>query len=81
MYTARLRADKMAALKEKDAVKNKIVTMLMSGITYKAQHSVGCTLRNMHRHILGSEPFDQRLCPLFHNILFQNYDHFCFLPG
>ena len=35
MYTARLRADKMAALKEKDAVKNKIVTMLMSGITYK----------------------------------------------
>ena len=28
MYTARLRADKMAALKEKDSVKNKVVTML-----------------------------------------------------
>ena len=35
MYTTRLRADKMAALKEKDSVKNKVITMLMSGITYK----------------------------------------------
>ena len=35
MYTARLRADKMAALKEKDTVKNKVITMLMSGMTYK----------------------------------------------
>lgn len=35
MYTARLRADKMAALKEKDIVKNKVVTMLLSGLTYK----------------------------------------------
>ena len=35
MYTARLRADKMAALKEKDTVKNKVVTMLLSGLTYK----------------------------------------------
>lgn len=35
MYTARLRADKMAALKEKDTVKNKVITMLLSGLTYK----------------------------------------------
>ncbi len=35
MYTARLRADKMAALKEKDAMKNKVITMLLSGLTYK----------------------------------------------
>ena len=35
MYTARLRADKMAALKEKNTVKNKVITMLMSGMTYK----------------------------------------------
>ncbi|MBQ2994602.1 MAG: GatB/YqeY domain-containing protein, partial [Peptococcaceae bacterium] len=35
MYTARLRADKMAALKTKDTVKNKVITMLLSGITYK----------------------------------------------
>ena len=35
MYTARLRADKMNALKTKDAVKNKVITMLLSGITYK----------------------------------------------
>ncbi len=31
MYTTRLRADKMAALKEKDTVKNKVITMLLSG--------------------------------------------------
>lgn len=35
MYTARLRADKMAALKEKDTVKNKVITLLLSGLTYK----------------------------------------------
>ena len=35
MYTNRLRADKMAALKEKDTVKNKVITMLISGLTYK----------------------------------------------
>ena len=35
MYTARLRADKMAALKEKDTVRNKVITMLLSGLTYK----------------------------------------------
>ena len=35
MYTARLRADKMNALKTKDTVKNKVITMLLSGITYK----------------------------------------------
>lgn len=35
MYTTRLRADKMAALKEKDTVKNKVITMLLSGLTYK----------------------------------------------
>ena len=35
MYTAKLRADKMAALKTKDTVKNKVITMLLSGITYK----------------------------------------------
>lgn len=35
MYTARLRADKMAALKAKDTVKNKVITMLLSGLTYK----------------------------------------------
>lgn len=35
MYTARLRADKMAALKEKDTIKNKVITMLLSGLTYK----------------------------------------------
>ena len=35
MYTARLRADKMAALKTKDTVKNKVITLLLSGLTYK----------------------------------------------
>lgn len=35
MYTARLRADKMTALKTKDAVKNKVITMVLSGLTYK----------------------------------------------
>jgi len=35
MYTTRLRADKMAALKEKDTVKNKVITLLLSGLTYK----------------------------------------------
>lgn len=35
MYTTRLRADKMAALKEKDTAKNKVITMLISGLTYK----------------------------------------------
>lgn len=35
MYTARLRADKMTALKTKDAVKNKVITMILSGLTYK----------------------------------------------
>ena len=35
MYTARMRADKMAALKEKDTVKNKVITLLLSGLTYK----------------------------------------------
>ena len=44
MYTERLRADKKTALKEKDAVKNKVITMLLSGLTYK-QKEVGraCT--------------------------------------
>lgn len=35
MYTARLRADKMTALKTKDTVKNKVITMILSGLTYK----------------------------------------------
>lgn len=35
MYLTRLRADKMAALKAKDTTKNKVVTMLVSAITYK----------------------------------------------
>lgn len=35
MYTTRLRADKMAALKAKDTVKNKVITLLLSGLTYK----------------------------------------------
>ncbi len=35
MYMERLRADKKEALKSKDTVKNKVVTLLMSGLTYK----------------------------------------------
>lgn len=35
MYTERLRADKMAALKAKDTTRNKVITMLLSGMTYK----------------------------------------------